>query len=307
MLPRIITQDQIEERAKWVDSTIPSTGDFPHDVRRIEDRLRSDLSSTSEAILGHLRLCGTIPESYRVDSSTEKAYSKYTDFVISLAFEHLGFRSLVLVERADSADVECVSKEFSFVADAKAFRLSRTAKNQKDFKIEAMDAWKRGKPYALVVCPIHHLPASTSQIYQQATSRSVCIFSYTHLSVLIRFSMRTSAKQARTLLGSLLAVHDGLNPTKESATYWRAINGQMLSFDRKIREIWLEEKQASIEAVHLAKEEALTYLSSERERIMRLTRAAAIREVLKMSKLESKIKQIESMSTNGLLDLEDGR
>jgi hypothetical protein len=44
----------------------------------------------------------------------------------------------------------------SAIADAKAFRLSRTAKNQKDFKIQAMDSWKRGKPFAMVVCPIYH-------------------------------------------------------------------------------------------------------------------------------------------------------
>ena len=33
---------------------------------------------------------------------------------------------------------------YSLVADAKAFRLSRTAKNQKDFKVQAMDglAWR---------------------------------------------------------------------------------------------------------------------------------------------------------------------
>lgn len=54
----------------------------------------------------------------------------------------------VLTERGDAADVEAVSSNFSFVADAKAFRLSRTARNQKDFKVQAMDRWKHGTPYA---------------------------------------------------------------------------------------------------------------------------------------------------------------
>jgi hypothetical protein len=37
--------------------------------------------------------------------------------------------------RADSADVEGATKDYTIVGDAKAFRLSRTAKNQKDFKV----------------------------------------------------------------------------------------------------------------------------------------------------------------------------
>ena len=60
----------------------------------------------------------------------------------------MGFTSIVLKERANVADVECVCNDYSFVADAKAFRLSRTAKNQKDFKVQAMDNWKYGKPFA---------------------------------------------------------------------------------------------------------------------------------------------------------------
>lgn len=94
----------------------------------------------------------------------------------------------MLTERADAADVESFAKEYSFVADAKVFRLSRTAKNQKDFKIQAMDFWKRGKPFAMVVCPLYQLPSRNSQIYQQACMRNVCILSYSHLAVLTRLA-----------------------------------------------------------------------------------------------------------------------
>ena len=92
-----------------------------------------------DSLLGHLRLCGAMPENYGHDTSEEKLYSKYTDVVIHEAYSFMGFNSLVLRERADVADVECVSNDYSFVADAKTFRLSRTAKNQKDFKVQAMD------------------------------------------------------------------------------------------------------------------------------------------------------------------------
>ena len=55
--------------------------------------------------------------------------------VIHEPFKATGFTSLVLKERGDTADIECVTDEYSFVADAKAFRLNRTAKNQKDFEV----------------------------------------------------------------------------------------------------------------------------------------------------------------------------
>lgn len=96
--------------------------------------------------MDHLRLCGNIPEYYGHNTSKEKLYSKYTDTVLSLAYRSIGIRSHVLKERANVADVEAYAKNYSFVADAKSFRLSRTAKNQKDFKIEALHRWKYGKP-----------------------------------------------------------------------------------------------------------------------------------------------------------------
>lgn len=90
------------------------------------------------ALIDHLRLCGSIPEQYGHDTSEEKLYSKYTDALLAAAYRYIGLTSVVLDERADAADVEAVGAGYSLVADAKVFRLSRTAKNQKDFKIDAM-------------------------------------------------------------------------------------------------------------------------------------------------------------------------
>ena len=65
------------------------------------------------------------------DSSEEKLYSKYTDVVIHEAYSCMGFNSLVLKERADVADVECVTDDYSFVADAKAFTAKPNCKKPK--------------------------------------------------------------------------------------------------------------------------------------------------------------------------------
>ena len=99
-----------------------------------------------------LRQIGTIPESITHDSTEEKLFSKASDIVLSRAFRELGLKSVVLKERGDSADVLAESKIFSytFVADAKSFRLSRTAKNQKDFKISALSSWRKDNDYAVL-------------------------------------------------------------------------------------------------------------------------------------------------------------
>ena len=303
----VITKTQIDKREYWTNEIIKLSGDFGADTEKVEQEIADELANDNqlELLLGHLRLCGAIPERYGHDSSEEKLYSKYTDVVIAKSFESLGITSIVLKERADVADVECVAKDYSFVADAKAFRLSRTAKNQKDFKVQAMDNWKKGKPFAMVVCPIYQLPNRTSQIYQQAASRSVVIFSYSHLAVLLRFASIASQKLSIELLHEIFKIVDAMNPSKSALVYWQAINRFMVDFHPSIRTMWLEEKKASNESIFLAQEEALLYFAGERERIMRLSRADAIREVLKASRIENKIKAVMAVSYNGLLTIGD--
>jgi hypothetical protein len=177
----IIFSKSIENRENWLKKIKNLRGNFTENSESLEKELKKEVETQGiNVLIDHLRLCGNIPECYKHDSTEEKLYSKYTDILLSLTFQSLGFKSLVLTERSDTADVEVFGKNYNFVADAKSFRLSRSAKNQKDFKIEAMDSWKRGKPYAMVVCPIYQLPNRSSQIYQQATTREVCIFTYSH-------------------------------------------------------------------------------------------------------------------------------
>lgn len=221
--------------------------------------------------------------------------------MIHESFLWMGFTSLVLKERANVADVECVSDSYSFVADAKAFRLSRTAKNQKDFKIQAMDNWKHGKPYAIVVCPVYQLPSRASQIYQQAATRSVCIATYTHLAVLIRYVQEAGQLKARNLMYELFKTVEAMNPSKDAVSYWQGINRTFLNFDEIISDIWRNEKRAASEAILISKEEAMAFLAAERERIMKLSREEAIQEVLKWRKLENKMRTVKSVADNDIL------
>jgi len=132
--------------------------------------------------------------------------------LLAEAFKAVGLRSLVFKERANTADVEVFAKSYSFIADAKSFRLSRTAKNQKDFKVQAMAGWKRGKPYAMVICPIYQLPNKSSQIYEQASARNVCIFTYSHLAMLVSFSLLEGKSKTEKLIHEIFKTIPALNP-----------------------------------------------------------------------------------------------
>lgn len=210
---------------------------------------------------------------------------------------------MVLKERADAADVEAFAKDYSFVADAKAFRLSRTAKNQKDFKVQAMRGWKRGKPYAMVVCPIYQLPTSSSQIYQQATTQNVCVFTYSHLALLLAYAEKEGQAKAQQLLKKIFETVKALNPSKNATDYWLAINKAILSFSKSVEPLWSIEKGVATESIAVSKEEALTFLAQEREKIMRMSHEEALKELIKVRKIESRIKTINAISHNGLFTL----
>ena len=300
----VITAQEIDRRSYWIEEISRLSGDFGVDSDRVEHEMSEEVERGGVApLLGHLRLCGAIPEGYGHDSSEEKLYSKYTDIVIHEAFTAIGVTSIVLKERAGVADVECVCDDFAFVADAKAFRLSRTAKNQKDFKVEAMDGWKQGKPFAILVCPVYQLPSRTSQIYQQAAARPVCLCTYTHLAVLVRYAETTGVGNAMTLLHDVFRTVEVMNPSKDAGSYWLAVNRTFLGAGNSINAIWREEKMASVESVRVAQAEALTYLASERERIMKLSRKEAIREVLEWRKLENRVQAVKAVKDSGLMEI----
>lgn len=300
----IISSSAINRRIYWIGEIEKLSGNFSGDYNRLEKELKEDIETGgTEALLDHLRLCGDIPEQYGHDSSEEKLYSKYTDALLAETYRNLGFKSIVLTERADAADVDTFAQNYSFVADAKAFRLSRTAKNQKDFKIQAMDNWKRGKQYAMVVCPIYQLPTRTSQIYEQASSRNVCIFTYSHLAVLVAFKQVSTAAKIEEILHNIFVSVNALTPSKDANAYWFAVNRVMLSFDSQISEFWKAEKIAAVESIKIAKEQALTYLAKGQEKIMQMTHEEALKELLKANKFDSKIQVISAVKNNDILEI----
>lgn len=160
------------------------------DVRKYVDSIDSD---TFKDIVKNI---GIIPENIAHDSSEEKLYSKASDIVLARCFRTLGLASKALDERGDSADILAESihgYNYSLVADAKCFRLSRTAKNQKDFKINNLSNWRGSEnEYAVLVSPYFQYPKSHSQIYSNALSNNVCLLSWEHISLLIEHGVSES-------------------------------------------------------------------------------------------------------------------
>ena len=67
--------------------------------------------------------------------------------------------------------------------------------------------------------------------------------------------------------------------------------------------LWKDEKIAALESINIAKEAALQYYASQREEIMRLSHKQAIERLIRMSKIESRIKTIKSVSGNLMMEL----
>lgn len=300
----LITPAALHRRAYWLGEIKKLSGNFGDDSTRVHSELSLEFQRDGiAAINDHLRLCGAIPESYGHDSSEEKLYSKYTDILLCEAFKAIGMKSLVLTDRGDSADVEGFADSYSFVADAKAFRLSRTAKNQKDFKIQAVHRWRREKRFAMVVCPIYQLPARTSQIYLDATTSNVCLLSYSHLALCLAYHQNKGRDAGKHLISRIFSVIETANPSKDALAYWQMINRTMLDTSPQIRRLWNLEKTAAQDSIQAAKDEALSYLASERERIVRLTHEAAIMELIKVNRIDSRMTVISKIGNSPIMSM----
>ncbi|RGG40653.1 HindIII family type II restriction endonuclease [Roseburia sp. AF22-2LB] len=165
------------------------------DFKEATEKIRKYIDEISEKDFKEIvKQIGTIPENIEHDSTEEKLYSKASDIVLARCFRLLGLASRALDERADSADIlaESISGyKYSLVADAKCFRLSRTAKNQKDFKVSNLSDWRGSEnEYAVLVAPYFQYPQSTSQIYSKALDNNVCLLAWEHISILLEENVK---------------------------------------------------------------------------------------------------------------------
>lgn len=250
---------------------------------------------------GIVKEIGTIPENIEHDSTEEKLYSKASDIVLARCFRLLGLSARALDERADSADIlaESISGyNYSLVADAKCFRMSRTAKNQKDFKVSNLSDWRGAEnEYAVLVAPYFQYPQATSQIYSKALDNNVCLLSWEHISIMLDQKIKeTDSLSLESLWNAsqMLARDKTLSFANAKCCFLPKMDVYVARkiglSDKKYKEILQSYKNLIIQR---GKTE-IAYWNKYVKTIKKYTREQAIDELIKAKKLQEKINAINA-------------
>ncbi|MEV6015933.1 MULTISPECIES: HindIII family type II restriction endonuclease [unclassified Streptomyces] len=234
---------------------------------------------------------GCIPERYSHDSTEEKLYAKAMDAIVAESLRRLGYRAEVSQERSNSADVvaEGGSPAHSLVADAKAFRLSRTALNPKDYKIEALSKWRKGADYAILVAPIAGYPEGESRLYVEADRFQVTLLSYSHLALMISSESGPSRLES---IWKRSTEHE--SATVSASRYWSALDGALrhaLSWDRAN---WSEARRRYFESLLLNAEDELAYFDQKKRSIAAMSREELANIAVDALKIDSKMRTIRA-------------
>lgn len=256
---------------------------------------------TDEDFKSVVREIGTIPENIEHDSTEEKLYSKASDIVLARCFRMLGLAARALDKRADSADIlaESISGyRYSLVADAKCFRLSRAARNQKDFKVSNLSDWRGSEnEYAVLVAPYFQYPQETSQIYSKALENNVCLLSWEHMSVLLDRGIKeteTLSLESLWNASQMIARDKTLSFANAKCCFLPKMdvyitkkvgisNAEYEDFLNKYKHLMVHRGQTEI-----------AYWNKCIEEIRKFTREQAIEELIKAKKLQEKINAIEA-------------
>ena len=251
-----------------------------------------------QTVIDIVKEIGTIPECIETSSSSEKLFSKASDCILARCFSELGMPSIAVNERGNSADIIARSIHgYTLVADAKTFRLSRTAKNQKDFKIDTLSNWRGAEhDFALLVAPYFQYPNTVSQIYASALDKQVCLLSWEH----ILFLLENNVMESDTL--SLEAIWNApVRLARDTRiAYADRMNCQFPYINQMLCDRISVPIQKFNEQLDVCKDiirnrgnYELEYLNTEKEAITTLTRDEAIAELLKSKKVLERISTIK--------------
>jgi len=241
----------------------------------------------------------SIPESIPHDSSEEKLFTKMIEILLAKSFQELGLKAETIKKRSGCADViaKSVFHHYTLVADAKAFRLSRTAKNQKDFKVEAMDQWRKDNDYAVLVCPYFQYPKQTSQIFEQAITRNVLLFSWEHLYFMMANNiLETEKLNLSSIWNQSKLLASSITADKLQNNFIDTQNVNILKLlklpDSKFASTLLESKRVMVNR----SSREIDYWNNKLLEIRKYSRTKAIEELVAALKINEKIKAIQAYS-----------
>ncbi|MGM9838500.1 MAG: HindIII family type II restriction endonuclease [Sodaliphilus sp.] len=265
---------------------------FPDATQRLQERIYAlDRAHTIQLV----SQIGSIPEDIGHDSTEEKLYAKVSDILLAKSLIEMNLEATVLTQRADCADVVAQSHyhRYSLVGDAKAFRLSRTARNAKDYKVNSMAIWKGDSEYAVLVCPYFQYPKSNSQIYKEALSGNIALFSWEYLYILLKEGIRESSSVNLSALWNQSGIISKTTTVSNSKSCFLNQQNQNISKILKITPEKFYEYFNSVKELIVERGNTeIQYYEQEIERVKQLNREEAIAELLGNLKLESKIATI---------------
>ena len=249
------------------------------------------------AIIELVRAIGILPESIKPSSTQEKLFSKSGDIILAKAFQLLNLNSKPLDERGNAGDVSALSIEFDYglVADAKSFRLSRTAKNQKDFKVKALSEWREDKDYAVLTAPFFQYPTTQSQIFKQSLDENVLLFSWEHLSILLKLDVKeTSTFTLEQLWNYPLKQSKKTSVSDSENNFMKDFNEYFMRLFKIDRVVLCELLKDEIDCIRERSIYEKEYWQQQINRIKSLSKDEAINELLKQINISSKIDTIDS-------------
>jgi hypothetical protein len=239
----------------------------------------------------YLAISGIIPEKIKHDSSEEKLYSKYIEYLGYLFFKISGFKAEVIDTRSEKADVMAEKDGYKIVTDTKAVRLSRTALNVKDYKIDSLGStWriKENADYATLFNPYGFFLKSNSQLYAKAIEYNVTMISYTHLIFIL--SIPDIEKKDLKPLWEVGKSLQHLSPSdrKSAKTYWEKLDSEVLSLGLN-KEKWKECRKKAADQMTAIIEEEVANIERQEQEIINMD-VEVLRKKLIKSKKYDKIK-----------------
>lgn len=252
---------------------------------------------TDEQVCTLLAQTGFIPELYAHDSSEEKVYAKAMDILVAAALERTGYDTTVSAERSDAADVTAVfsrGAKHAVVLDAKAFRLSRTALNPKDYKIEALNTWRKGADFACLVAPLAGFPLGRSRLFREAVRFNVTLLTFSHLAFLLEHKPE-GGESDDDPLWPVWSIAQALGAESEPAAeeYWRAVDRALCSALGTELSVWIERRRAYFDELLRVADQQIQYFHTALAQMKEMPREELLRLARKALKIDGKIQAVE--------------
>lgn len=277
-----------------------STESFEQKSRRVDDFISGLERKALAKLIGE---SGFIPETYAHDSSDEKLYAKAMDCLIAAALRHVGYDAQPTAERSDAADVLATKKRHGVVLDAKAFRLSRTALNPKDYKIEALSGWRTTNEFAALVAPLAGFPDRTSRLFTEALRFNVTLLTFSHLQFMLDTGVADVDLSPVWGLGADVA-SEREDLHGDASEYWAELDTRFCdALDIELPR-WVEARTRYFEDMTLAADREIERLQRDIERVREMEKEQLAELAIRALGLEGKMAVISAKKerTRRLLD-----